>query len=277
MPRIKAGSININYEIAGEGEPLLLIMGFMAPGAAWLPSLPMLSMFQCIYFDNRGTGLTDKPEGVYTIEQMADDASNLLKALNVPKAKVFGVSMGGQIAQELALRHPEQVEKLVLGCTWPGGPNSKMGSPETMQKLVEGAKMMAVDPDKGVDIILSLNYPEKFLRTHPQTKMLMMEQRSIVPPAPPETADRTARGAMSFNAYDRLPQIKCPVLIVHGDQDMLMPVENANILNSRIPQSELYIIPGAGHMFMEIDPVGFHQHIVGFLKKPALQASRQEG
>jgi len=110
MPRIKAGSINVNYEIAGQGEPLLLIMGFMAPGAAWLPTLPMLSMFRCIYFDNRGTGLTDKPEGIYTAEQMADDASNLLNALNLPKAKIFGVSMGGMIAQELVLRHPEQVE-----------------------------------------------------------------------------------------------------------------------------------------------------------------------
>ena len=127
MPRIKAGSININYEISGEGEPLLLIMGFMSPGAAWISALPMLGMFRCIYFDNRGTGLTDKPAGIYTIEQMADDASDLLKALNVPKAKVFGVSMGGAIAQELVLRHPEQVERVVLGCTAAAtrGPNSK--------------------------------------------------------------------------------------------------------------------------------------------------------
>ncbi len=114
MPQIKAGSININYDTYGDGEPLLLIMGFGMPGMAWLPSLSMLPGFQCIYFDNRGTGMTDKPEGVYTVEQMAEDASNLLNALNIPKAKVFGVSMGGMIAQELTLRHPEQVVKVVL-------------------------------------------------------------------------------------------------------------------------------------------------------------------
>jgi 3-oxoadipate enol-lactonase len=266
MPRIKAGSIYINYEIVGEGEPLLLIMGFMAPGAAWLPSLPMLNMFQCIYFDNRGTGLTDKPESLYTVEQMADDASNLLKALDLPKARVFGVSMGGMIAQELALRHPEQVEKVVLGCTMPGGPNCRHAPPEIGQKLMEGTKIMAADLDKGLDIFMSLGFPEDFIRTHPELKDLLREERSTFPQTPPETADRTMPGLMSFNSYDRLSQIKCPVLIVHGDQDLLIPVENAHIIKDRIPQAELYIIPGAGHLFWFIDPVGIHQHIVEFLK-----------
>jgi pimeloyl-ACP methyl ester carboxylesterase len=266
MPRIKAGSISINYEIAGKGEPLLLIMGFMSPGAAWLPALPMLGMFQCVYFDNRGTGLTDKPEGIYTIEQMADDAGNLLKALNMPKAKVYGVSMGGMIAQELVLRHPDQVEKVVLGCTMPGGPNSKMPSPEIGQKLMESTKMMALDPDKSLDAIISLCFPRDFVRTHPEIKALLMEEKSVAPATPPETADRTMPGLMTFNAYDRLSEIKCPVLIVHGDQDMLIPVENANIIKERIPQAELFIIPGAGHMFWFIDPAGIHQRIVEFLK-----------
>jgi 3-oxoadipate enol-lactonase len=266
MPRIKAGSININYEIVGKGEPLLLIMGFMTPSAAWRPSLPMLNMFQCIYFDNRGTGLTDKPEGVYTAEQMADDAGNLLKTLNLPKAKVFGVSMGGMIAQELVLRHPEQVEKVVLGCTMPGGPNSKMAPPEIGQKLMEGAKIMAADPDKGVDSLISLCFPADFVRTHPEIKDLLREDRSTWPQTPPETVDRTVPGLMSFNAYDRLPRIKCPVLVIHGDQDLLIPVENAHIIKDRIPQAELYIIPGAGHMFWFMDPAGIYRRIVEFLK-----------
>ncbi len=266
MPNIKAGSITINYEIAGQGDPLLLIMGFMAPGSAWLPSLPMLNMFHCIYFDNRGTGLTDKPEGIYTVEQMADDASNLLKALNLPKARVFGVSMGGMIAQELVLRHPEQIEKVVLGCTMPGGPNSKRAAPEIRQKNMASAKIMALDPEKGIEGMISVCFPEDFVRTHPEIKKLVMERMSTRPQTPPETADRTMPGLMGFNAYDRLPQIKCPVLIVHGDQDVLIPVENAHIIKDRIPQAELFIIPGAGHLFQYIDPVRIHQRIVEFLK-----------
>jgi len=122
MPKIQAGAIGISYETYGDGEPLLLIMGFGAPGAAWLPILPLLPGFKCVYFDNRGTGNSDQPADNYTIPQMAEDASNLLKALGIDRAKVFGVSMGGMIAQELTLRHPEQVERLVLGCTTPGVP-----------------------------------------------------------------------------------------------------------------------------------------------------------
>jgi len=266
MPTIKAGSININYEIAGNGEPLLLIMGFMEPGAAWLPSLPLLSMFQCIYFDNRGTGLSDKPEGIYTIEQMADDAGNLLNALGLTKVKVFGVSMGGMIAQELVLRHPEQVEKVVLGCTMPGGgTHSRMPQPEIGQKLMEGTKMAALDPDKALDILMPLLYTEDFVRTHPEIRALMMEQRSMLPPTPPETADRTMAGLVAFNAYDRLPQIKCPVMIAHGDQDVLIPVENAYIIKDRIEQAELYIIPDVGHLFWAPDPERILGRIVEFL------------
>jgi pimeloyl-ACP methyl ester carboxylesterase len=232
-------------------------------------------MFKCIYFDNRGTGLTDKPEGICTVEQMADDASNLLKALNVPKAKVFGISMGGMIAQELVLRHPEQVEKVVLGCTHAGGPTCKKASPEIGQKLMEGVK--EVDMDKALEGFISLCYPEDFIKTHPELKTQLKQERSAFPPTPPETADRTMPGIMAFNAYDRLPQIKCPILIAHGDQDMVIPVENAHIIKSRIPHAELYVIPGAGHLFYSIDPVGIYQRIVEFMKKPALQSSRQQG
>ena len=154
MPLIKAGNINLNYDTFGEGEPLLLIMGFGMSGAGWIPSLPFFSGFKSIYFDNRGTGLSDKPEGIYTVEEMADDASNLLNALGIAKAKVFGVSMGGMIAQELTLRHPEQVSKVVLGCTMAGGTTAKMASPEILEKLMTANKIMATDPEKGFDILL---------------------------------------------------------------------------------------------------------------------------
>jgi len=266
MPKIQAGNLNLNYDTYGQGEPLLLIMGFGMPGIAWLPSLPMLPGFKCIYFDNRGTGLSDKPEGTYTVEQMADDASNLLTALNIPKAKVFGVSMGGMIAQELTLRHPEQVTKVVLGCTMAGGPNAKMASPEVGMKLVEGTKLMATNPSAGFDIILPLLYPEEFARAHPELKQMMLMGMQMMPATPSDSVDRTIAGIMTFNAEDRLGQIKCPTLIVHGDQDLLIPVGNANLLKSRIPQAEVFIIPNAGHAFQAADPIGIHQRIVQFLK-----------
>jgi pimeloyl-ACP methyl ester carboxylesterase len=266
MPRIKAGSIELNYDTFGNGEPLLLIMGFGMPGIAWLPSLPMLAGFRCIYFDNRGTGYSDKPDGTYTIEQMADDASNLLRALNIPTAKVFGVSMGGMIAQELTLRHPEQVAKVVLGCTLPGGPESKMAAPQVAMKLVEGTRLMASNPDQGLDVILPLLYPEEFARAHPEIKPMMLAGMKMMPATPSETVDRTIAGIMTFNASERLGQIKCPVLIVHGEQDLLIPPSNAALLKRGIPRAEVYMIPNAGHAFQAADPIRIHQRIVQFLK-----------
>jgi 3-oxoadipate enol-lactonase len=267
MPIVKAGNINLSYESYGEGEPLLLIMGFGMPGGAWLPSLPFFTGFKCIYFDNRGTGLSDKPEGPYTVPDMADDASNLLRVLGIAKAKVFGVSMGGMIAQELTLRHPEQVERVVLGCTMPGGANAKMAAPETLERLMKASKIMATDPENGFDILLPVLMPPEFVAAHPEIKAMMIAGAKMMPPTPPETADRAMAGVAQFNAYDRLPQIKCPVLIVHGDSDVLVPTANADLIKGKIPQAEMYLIPGAGHAFQSADPVGIHNRIVSWLKK----------
>ena len=266
MPRIKAGNINLNYNVYGDGEPLLLIMGFGMPGDAWLPSLPFFGGFKSIYFDNRGTGLSDKPEGPYTVEDMADDASNLLRALGIARAKVFGVSMGGMIAQELTLRHPEQVVKVVLGCTMPGGPLAKMAGPEVVEMLMSGSKLMTTDPEKGFDIMMPALMPPEFIAAHPELKAMLVAAARMMPPTPPETADRAMAGIATFNAFDRLSQIKCPVMIVHGDADVLVPPENAHLIKSKIAHAELYMIPGAGHAFQSNDPVGINARIANWLK-----------
>jgi 3-oxoadipate enol-lactonase len=267
MPTIQTDSIEINYESFGEGEPLLLIMGFGMPGAAWAPMLPFLSGFRCIYFDNRGTGKSAKPEGPYTIPMMAEDASNLLKALGIPKANVYGISMGGMIAQELTLRHPDQVAKVVLGCTTPGGEKGVRASEETLETLVNAAKTMASDPSAGVDMIMPLLFPPEFIAAHQELKQMMMLGLQMAPPTPPESIDRTLAGVLEFDAYARLPQIKCPVLIVHGDKDVLLPVANAELLKQQIPQAEVFIIPDAGHNYAAADPVGIHNRIKAFLNE----------
>ncbi len=267
MPTVNVGSINIHYETYGEGEPLLLIMGFAMPGAVWMPVLPFLPGFKCIYLDNRGTGQSDKPRMVYTVPDMADDASGLLKALGIAKAKVYGVSMGGMIAQELALRHPDQVEKLVLGCTTPGGPAARQASPDIVEKLIAGSTAMASDPEKGFDIIMPVLFPPEFIKEHAELKPMLLAAMAAVPRTPPETIAGQIAGIMMFNAYDRLAKIKCPVLIVHGDKDVLVPSENAAIIKSKIPQAEVYMIPGAGHAYQAVDPVGIHQRIVSWLKR----------
>lgn len=267
MPKIKSGDIEISYQTYGDGDPLLLIMGFGAPGAAWLPVLPLLPGFKCIYFDNRGTGDSDKPAGSYTISQMADDASNLLEALGIAKAKVLGVSMGGMIAQELTLRHPDQVERVVLGCTTPGGPTALRAPDTETDKLIESLDLVASgNYDAAIEMVMPLLFPQDFIAAHPELRQFMMGGLKMGPPPPRAILESTRAGALEFDAYDRLSQITCPVLIVHGDKDLLVPEANANLLKQRIPHAELMMIPNAGHSFAAPDPVGIYYRIVQWLK-----------
>jgi len=266
MAIVKSGGINLSYDTFGAGDPLLLIMGFGAPGIAWMPVLPMLSGFQCIYFDNRGTGNSDKPEGPYTIPDMADDAANLLAALGIESAMVYGISMGGMIAQELALRHPARVRKLVLGCTMTGGPAAVPPAEETIAALISAFKLMSTDAERAIDILLPVVHPPDFVAAHPEVKQMALIGAQIIPPTPPEVIDRTLEGITQFDSYDRLPSVKCPVLIVHGERDILLKPGNAEVLKSRIPHAEVFMIPNAGHNFFAEDPMGIHQRIVEFLK-----------
>ncbi|MBV8771751.1 MAG: alpha/beta fold hydrolase [Deltaproteobacteria bacterium] len=267
MPRISVGTIEIHYETYGEGAPLLLIMGFGASGAAWLPILPMLQGFKCIYYDNRGTGSSDAPADGYTIPQMADDASSLLRTIGVSRAKVFGISMGGMIAQELTLRHPEQVERVVLGCTTPGGAHAVRPPEHRIEQLMRGLELVQSDNlDTALDVMMPLLFPEDFIAAHPELRQFMTAGLKMAPPPQPQVLELTRAGVLDFDAYDRLSQIKCPVLIVHGDQDVLAPVENATLIKNRVQQAELFIIPGAGHSFAASDPVAVHQRITEWLK-----------
>jgi 3-oxoadipate enol-lactonase len=241
-------------------------MGFGLPGVAWLPVLPFLSGFRSIYYDNRGTGNSDKPEKPFSIAEMADDASNLLAGLGIARAKVYGVSMGGMIAQDLVLRHPEQVDKVVLGCTWAGGPAAVVAPTEVHEQLREAFVTMPGNPEQALDKLMPLLFPPEFICTHPELKSMILAGFKMAPPTPPESIERTRAAIEGFDAYDRIAQIKCPVLIVHGDKDVLVPPQNASLLKSRIPQAELFIIPGAGHSYAAVDPVGIHQKIVEWLK-----------
>jgi 3-oxoadipate enol-lactonase len=266
MPIVKAGAINLSYDIFGAGEPLLLIMGFGAPGIAWMPVLPMLSGFRCIYFDNRGTGNSDKPAGPYTIPDMAEDAANLLDAVGIESALVYGISMGGMIAQELALRHPDKVRKVVLGCTTTGGPEAIPPEEETIGALLNAMKLMSTDPERAIDIMLPVVHPPDFVAAHPEVKQMALMGAAMMPPTPPQVIESTLQGISQFNSYDRLPQLKCPVLIVHGERDILIKPANAQLLKSRLPHAEVFMIPNAGHNFFAENPMGVHQRIVEFLK-----------
>jgi pimeloyl-ACP methyl ester carboxylesterase len=200
---------------------------------------------------------------------MADDASNLLKALAISKARVYGLSMGGMIAQELMLRHPEQVEKVVLGCTMAGGSTAVRASNEVYDQMSEAFATLPANPEVALDHIMPLLFPPEFIAQHSELRSMLLGAFKMAPPTPPESIERTMDAILQFDVYERLPQVRCPVMIVHGEKDVLVPPENASLIKGRIPHAEVFMIPAAGHSYAAADPVGIHQHIVNWLKSPA--------
>ncbi len=259
--------VRIHYTRVGEGDPLLLIMGFGMPGDAWLGALPFLQGFGAIYYDNRGTGLSDKPGGPYSIAQMADDGAGLLDHLQIEQAHVYGVSMGGMIAQELVLRHPQKVRSLVLGCTMCGGERARLGEEAVLDTLFETIKNMGtLGAEAWVDRTLPLIFPKEWIDANPGVRDLLMMGMQMMPPTPPETAQNAMAGLFGWTTYDRLPQITAPTLVVHGDSDLIIPVDNAYVLAERIPGAQLHIVKGGGHGYPAQDPVAVHQVITDFLR-----------
>lgn len=265
MPDAKVGDVRIHYSEVGEGDPLLLIMGFGMPGDAWLGALPFLQGFRAIYYDNRGTGQSDKPCGPYFISQMADDAAGLLDHLRIERAHVYGVSMGGMIAQEFVLRHPAKVRSLVLGCTMCGGEHAKLGEEVVLDTLFQTIQNMGkLGPETWVDRTLPLIFPKEWIDANPGIRDLLMMGIQMMPSTPPETAQSAMAGLFGWTTYDRLPRITSPTLVVHGDQDLIIPVENAYVLVERIPGAQLHIVKGAGHGYPAQDPVQVHRVITDF-------------
>src|ERR1700689_4465912 len=142
MPFINNHSAKIYWDEQGQGSPLLLIMGLGYPAALWHRTRPILSQhFRTIALDNRGVGSSDVPPGPYSIATMASDATAILDAAGVPSAHVFGVSMGGMIAQEFALQYPERVQSLILGCTAARGPNAQRAGAAALEMLKASSQM----------------------------------------------------------------------------------------------------------------------------------------
>ncbi len=248
MPRVKVGDINIYYEIHGEGMPLVLIMGLGGNTTRWFHILPVLSQeFQVIAFDNRGAGRSDKPDIPYTMEMMADDIAGLLDVIDIDSAHIFGISLGGMVAQHFALRHPRRVTSLILGCTRCGGPNSIMDDPGS-RNVLDPERLWTMTPEERARDMLPALWSQEFIDNNPE----IVEEHialSIENPIDPPGYIRQLQAANSHDTYDRLPEIKAPTLVIAGDADRLIPVGNSVILASRIPGVELVILPKMGHGF----------------------------
>jgi pimeloyl-ACP methyl ester carboxylesterase len=261
----KVGDINIEYYSEGEGPPLLLIMGWIGHAGFWGEAFleRLRPHFRVIRFSNRGTGRSDKPSGEITIRMMADDAAGLLRELGVPRAHVFGISMGGMIAQELVLNYPQTVQGLVLGCTNCGFGRGPQTAPQVMVTLAQSNA--STTPRDRVKQFLLVASTEEFVKKHEAGLLDWVMETFQEAPTPLDVMGRHFGAITQFDTYERLPQVKAPTLIIHGDRDQLVPVGNADITHERIAGSRVHIIRDAGHMFFWEKPEEAADTAVEFL------------
>jgi len=254
MTTAQINDIEIYYEKHGidrSREPVLLIMGFAFPGAAWQPQVAALQRdYYVIAFDNRGSGRSSQPDGPYTIEQMADDAAGLLDHLAVASAHVIGQSMGGMIAQRLAVLHPSRLRSLALLCTTPGGPHSA-GYAEARAAMDEARENEDPSPEELIarmgEYALGLFTPE-FL-ADPGIGFIQYAGAAMQYPSSLAGLRGQGEAVYAFDAYDDLPRIAVPTLVLTADGDTLIDPRNSEILAGRIPGAELQIMQGVRHGF----------------------------
>jgi len=250
MPKVKVNDIQIYYEVHGDGFPLLMITGLSANVDWWDPSLiqELSKNFKVVMFDNRGAGRTDVSDRKYTIKLFADDTAGLMDVLGISRAHVFGVSMGGMIAQELVLNYPEKVEKLVLCSTFCGGKKAVQPSRKVQELL--SADRSAFSPEEIIRMSIPILLTEDFIKKNPDFVEFIIQQ-FLKAPISNEAFTQQAIAITEFDTYDRLSQIRAPTLILHGKKDILIPPENGSILAKAIPNAKLVYFKNSAHELIE--------------------------
>lgn len=258
----------IYWDESGDGEPLLLIMGLGYPSCAWYRTRPVLEKrYRTIAFDNRGVGRSEMPAGPYPIALMASDAAAVLDAAGVDSSHIFGISMGGMIAQEFALQYPQRVRSLILGCTAPGGPRAVRAEPAAMQMLMARGNMTREQAERVAQpFIYHLGTPQNLIEEDLEIR------RPWFPHADAYMAQ--LQGILAWEAYNRLSQINAPTLVIHGESDRLVPAGNGKLIAETIPGAKLVILSNASHIFTTDQPEAAHRAIQNFLASLRLAASR---
>lgn len=268
MPKIKANGIEIYYEIQGAGAPLVLISGLGYSLWQWHRMVPFLAEhFQVITFDNRGVGQSDKPAGPYTAQMLAADTLGLLEALNLVTATIIGHSMGGFVAQAIALDFPHRVDKLILCSTTFGGPRHVPVTPEAMKILTDVSSDSLTRFKNGLSISTAPGWAD----ANPKMIQKWIEWRVANPVEPASYQAQLAIGlsllpeAAAFE--NQLSRINAPTLILFGAHDKVVPPENAALLAAKIAGSQIVIFPEAGHFFPIEIPETASRAVIDFAKR----------
>jgi 3-oxoadipate enol-lactonase len=247
VPTAELDGLELHYEEHGSGRPMLLVAGIPAVAGDWAPLAERLSESRrVIAFDNRGSGRSSVTPGPYTTASLAADALALLDHLNIERADVFGMSLGGMIAQEMALRRPGRVDRLVLGCTHCGVQRSPRIPRET-------GRAFAMETDDWAERMRALA-PFAFARGADPRFVERFVEKKCRDLQDPAGYRAQIAAVLSHDTWERLPEIDRPTLILTGDDDQVIPAASSDVLHERIPDSHLHVVAGAGHLFFLEQP-----------------------
>jgi 3-oxoadipate enol-lactonase len=263
------GPVTVAYDVRGRGSPLVLIQGVGVGRWGWAPVADRLARrFQVLTIDNRGIGASDTPPGHYSTRLMAEDVLAVLDHAGIQRASLVGTSLGGMIAQELALAHPERVDKLVLVATIPGGPRSRP-MPLGTTYLFASASFMTSQAKLQQFLHATLG-PETF-RRRPRIARRLAARKLAHPQSESAWRAQTTAG-MLFNPLGRQRRITRPTLIIQGTADQVVAPGNAEVLADLVPDARVQRFDGAGHLLYWEQPKRFVRVVTDFLTDPATAA-----
>ncbi|GAA2986067.1 hypothetical protein JCM13580A_02010 [Streptomyces drozdowiczii] len=248
----------IAYQLRGNGAPLVLLAGQANNHHWWdLVRTDFHPARSTLTLDYRGTGDSDKPDTPHSTELFAQDVIAVLDDLGIDRTDIYGTSMGGRVAQQLAARHPHRVSSLILGCTSPGGPHSIERDNDVSLALAQ------TRPGAARQALLDLMYTPQWLADHPGPHHTLGDPRM-----PSHSRRHHLAASNRHNAWDLLPIISAPTLVLHGTDDLLNPTANAPLLADRIPNAPLHLIPDARHAYFEEARAHAGRLVLDFLAPP---------
>ena len=266
MPKANVNGINIYYQVHGQGEPLILVTGLGADHSTWFRQLPAFRKhYRVITFDSRGIGKTDIPKQTWDLKTMAEDTLGLMDHLGVDKAHVLGLSLGGTIAQEMAINHPDRIKKLILASTHPGRGNPNDIHPGLMKALglreaSDKLDIRQVDVTRSTKAIISLSFNKRLYRW-----LMPFLARGYVKSASAEGFLKQLEAISGHNTLDRLHLIKAPTLVITGTGDKIVSPHQSEVLASTIPNARLVMVEGGAHALNFEMSGRFNREVLAFL------------
>ncbi len=263
MARAEVNGLSIAYDDTGTGNPIIMINGLGADRSAWHLQVPALAReFRTITFDNRDVGETGPSTHDYTGRQFADDTVGLMESLGIDRAHIVGASMGGSIAQEMAINYPDRVRTLTLVCSWPST------DPWLKELLLTWENIFAaLGPAEWARAHWPWVFTHRFYQDQEAIEGLKRTVRNAPNPQSTEMYRRQSQAAINHDARDELGQISAPTHVICGEEDIFIPLRFSRELVSAIPGAMLTVIPEAGHgMFWEATDE-FNEAVLGFIRE----------